>query len=83
MDNEIESIENNNTRTPTELPKDVKTIGVKWVFNTKTNEAGIIKKCKAFLVVMGYSEKHGIQYSKVFSPIAWLNIVRMVIVSVV
>ena len=63
MDSEIESIEKNNTWTLTELPKDAKRIGVKWVFKTKKDEVGKIIKCKARLVEKGYSQKHGIDYS--------------------
>jgi hypothetical protein len=40
MDNEIESIEANDTWELTTLPKGVKAVGVKWIFKTKYNEKG-------------------------------------------
>ena len=55
MDQEIESIEKNNTWCLNELPNGSKKIGVKWIFKTKHNEAGKIEKYKARLVAKGYS----------------------------
>ena len=79
MDNEINSIEKNNTWTLSELPKGVKKIGVKWVFKTMRDENGKIIKHKARLVAKGYPQKQGIDYSEVFAPVARLDTVRMVI----
>ncbi|BBH07042.1 ADP glucose pyrophosphorylase large subunit 1 [Prunus dulcis] len=47
------------------LPKGMKKIGVKWVFRTKLNEKGEVDKCKARLVVKGYAQRYGIDYSEV------------------
>ena len=44
MNNEIKSIEKNQTWTLTELPAGAKKIGVKWVYKTKYNEHGKIDK---------------------------------------
>ena len=63
MDNEIKSIEKNQTWRLTELPAGAKRIGVKWVYKTKYNEHGKIDKYKARLVAKGYSQKHGVDYT--------------------
>nr|CAN69875.1 hypothetical protein VITISV_030610 [Vitis vinifera] len=55
IDLEIEAIERNGTWELTDLPKGMKKIGVKWVFKTKLNENGEVDKCKARLVVKGWS----------------------------
>ncbi|GAA0145518.1 transmembrane signal receptor [Lithospermum erythrorhizon] len=79
IQNEINSIEKNNTWTLIELPKDGKTIGVKWIFKTKRNENGEIIKHKARLVAKGYSQEEGIDYTEVFAPVARMDTVRMII----
>ncbi|CAL9028826.1 unnamed protein product [Prunus brigantina] len=79
MDNEIMSIEKNQTWELTDLPKGKKTIGVKWVFRTKLNEKGEVDKHKARLVAKGYKQKHGIDYKEVFAPVARHDTIRLVI----
>jgi len=51
-------------------PEGIKRIGVKWIFQTKLNEKGEVDKCKARLVVKGYAQRHGMDYSEVFAPVA-------------
>lgn len=79
MDCEINFIEKNKTWTLNELPAGAKTIGVKRVYKTKYNEHGDIDKHKAKLVAKGYSQKHGIDYTVVFTPGARLDTIRMII----
>lgn len=79
MDSEINSIEKNKTWTLTELPAGAKKIGVKLVYKTKYNEHGEIDKHKALLVAKGYSQKHGIDYTEVFAPLARMDTVRTII----
>ncbi|CAL8081981.1 unnamed protein product [Prunus armeniaca] len=73
MDSEINSIEKNKTWTLTELPARAKKIGVKWVYKTKYNEHGEINKHKARLEAKGYSQKHDIDYTEVFAPVARMD----------
>lgn len=49
MDQEIDSIEKNNTWNLTGLPSGAKKIGVKWVYKTKLNKKGEVEKYKARL----------------------------------
>jgi len=46
MNSKIQSIERNNTWELTELPIGAKTIDVKWIYKTKLNEEGNVKKYK-------------------------------------
>ena len=57
----------------------MKKIGVKWVFKTKLNENGEVDKCMARLVAKGYAQQHGIDYTKVFAPVARWDTIRMII----
>ena len=54
MNEEIESIEKNNTWELVKLPKEHKSIGVKWVYKTKLNKDDGVDKYKARLVALGY-----------------------------
>lgn len=79
MSAEIESIEKNQTWELTVLPKGVKSIGVKWVYKTKVNENGEVEKFKARLVAKGYAQRHGVDYTEVFAPVARLDTIRMIL----
>ncbi|KAL6345128.1 hypothetical protein AAG906_013612 [Vitis piasezkii] len=79
MNSEIKSIEKNQTWTLTDLPVGAKRIGMKWVYKTRYNENGKIDKYKARLVAKGYSQKYGVDYTKVFALWARMDTVRMII----
>ena len=79
MDEEIKVIMKNDTWELTTLPKGHKVIGVEWVYKTKRNAKGEIKKHKARLVAKGYSQKAGIDYDEVFAPVARLETIRLII----
>jgi len=76
---EIQSIERNNTWELTELPIGAKTIGVKWIYKTKLNEEGNVKKCKARLVAKGYSQTTGMDYTEVFAPVVRWDTIRSIL----
>ena len=54
MQKEIHVIEKNETYSLVNRPKAQKVIGVKWVYKTKLNVDGFVKKLKARLVIQGY-----------------------------
>lgn len=76
---ELEAIVQNNTWEFSELPKDHKAIGLKWVFKVKRDPAGNIVKHKARLVVKGYAQVHGVDYDEVFAPVARMETVRLLL----
>jgi hypothetical protein len=57
MDEEMDSIEKNDTWDLVELPKGKDCIGVKWVYKTKFNEKGEVEKYKARLVEKGFAQQ--------------------------
>jgi len=72
-------IEKNQTWVLVEKPLDRKIIGVKWVFRTKLNANGSINKHKARLVVKGYAQIFGVDYSETFAPVARLDTIRLLL----
>lgn len=79
MDDEIDAIERNDTWELIDLPPGQKSIGVKWVFKTKLKANGEVDKYKARLVVKGYKQEYGIDYTEVFAPVARHDTIRLII----
>jgi len=79
MDLEIEAINKNGTWELTELPEGGKKIGVKWIYKTKFIENGDVDKYKARLVVKGYTQQHGVDYTEVFAPVARMETICLVV----
>jgi hypothetical protein len=79
MKEEIKMIEKNDTWQLVDRPQNRKIIGVKWVYRTKLNADGSINKHKARLVVKGYSQVFGVDFSKTFAPVVRLDTIRMLL----
>lgn len=79
MDDEIEAIKRKNTWQLCDLLKGHKTIGVKWVYKIKLKENVEVDKYKARLVAKGYKQEYGVNYIKIFAPVARHDTIRLVI----
>lgn len=79
MEEEMLMIRKNKTWELVSTPEDRKIISVKWVFRTKLNADGSINKHKVRLVVKGYSQIFGVDYSDTFAPGARLDTIRLVL----
>ena len=79
MDEEISTIETNNTWHLVDRPTNKDVIGVKWVFKRKYNEDGSVQKHKARLVAKGYSQQPGVDFTETFSPVARMETIRTVL----
>ncbi|WVZ17444.1 hypothetical protein V8G54_010426 [Vigna mungo] len=79
MEEELRSIERNETWKMVDLPPNKRCIGVKWVFKTKLNPDGTVSKHKARLVAKGFLQREGIDFQEVYAPIARLETIRVVI----
>ena len=63
MKEELRMIEKNDTWELVDIRQHRNVIGVKWVYRTKLNADGSVNKYKARLVVMGYSQVFGVDFS--------------------
>eukprot|EP00253_Pinus_taeda_P010778 PITA_10778 len=83
MVDEMASLHKNEAWDLVELPAGRKPIGSKLVFKKKTNAEGKVEKYKARLVAKGYSEVSGIDFGDIFSPVAKVTSIRLLLSVVV
>ena len=76
---EVDGLQGMGTWIPVRPIPGVKPIDSKWVFKIKYNTDGTIEKYKGRLVVRGDSQKAGIDYGEVFSPVAHNTMCRMLL----
>ena len=60
INDEMDSIMQNNTWKLSDLPPGCKPLGCKWIFKKKMKVDGSIEKFKARLVIQGFRQKEGI-----------------------
>eukprot|EP00253_Pinus_taeda_P030362 PITA_30362 len=79
MVDEMASLHKNEARDLVLLPAGRKPIGSKWVFKKKTNAEEKVEKCKARLVAQGYSQVPGIDFGDIFSSVAKITSIRLLL----
>jgi hypothetical protein len=77
MVKEMESLQNNETWGLVKLPSGRNLIDRKCVFKKKMNAAGQVEKFIARLVAKGYSQVERVYYNDIFSHVAKLNSIRV------
>ena len=79
IQSEINSIPENHTWELLDLPPGCKPLSSKWVFKRKRKVDGSIDKYNARLVIKGYNQTEGLDYSDTYSPVTRINSIRMVL----
>jgi hypothetical protein len=74
----MQAIEANKTWDVNGLPRNQKAIGLEWVFKVKHPDGNIVKH-KARLVAKGYAQVQGVDFDEVFTPVARIEIVRVLL----
>ncbi|GKV19874.1 hypothetical protein SLEP1_g30074 [Rubroshorea leprosula] len=77
MQEELNMFEKNAIWKLVDRPTNKNVIGVKWVYKVKLNSDGSLNKCKARLVVKGYSQLAGIHFTETFAPVAKFDTIRL------
>jgi hypothetical protein len=77
MVEEMESLHKNETWDLVKLPSGRNHVGIKWVFKKKMNAASEVEKFKSQLVAKGYSQVEGVDFGDIFSLVAKLTSIRV------
>ena len=72
-------LQNNKVWTLLPLPQGRMSIGNRWVFRVKENQAGEAERYKARLVAKGFAPKFGIDYEETFAPVAKFTSIQIVL----
>ena len=78
MKDEMDSLLGNQTWELTKLPVGKKALHNKWVYRIKNEHDGS-KRYKTRLVVKGFQQKEGVDYTQIFSPIVKMSTIRLVL----
>ena len=77
MDKEYQSLMVNKTWSLVPLPTGRSAIGCRWTFKFKRGPDESIQRHKARFVAKGYSQRPGVDYLEIYSPVVKLESLRL------
>lgn len=79
IEREIEAIEKNKTWHTDVVPENAEILDTKWVFTLKPTEEDVRMRYKARLVVRGFAQRNSFNFDEIYSPVAKLSTVRVLL----
>lgn len=79
MQEELQSLKENQTYDLVKLPKGRRALKNKWVFKLKSEENNPYPRYKARIVVKGCHQKKGIDFEEIFSPVVKMTSIRAIL----
>ncbi|KAL2253255.1 UNVERIFIED_CONTAM: Retrovirus-related Pol polyprotein from transposon TNT 1-94 [Sesamum indicum] len=78
MNDEMNSLKKNDTWELCQLPKGKKALQNRWVYRNR-EESDRKKRYKARLIVKGFQQRYGIDFTDVFTPVVKLTTIRLML----
>ncbi len=79
MEEEMRSLQQLEVYDEVQRPNDRKPISTKWVFTRKKDGEGKVVRYKARLVARGFVQKQGLDFDQIFSPVARIQTIRLLL----
>lgn len=79
MQDEISILEANKTWELVDLSPNKQPIRSKWIYKIKCKADGSLEHYKALLIAKGYTQHFGIDYLEIFSPVAQMTTVWLLL----
>ncbi|KAD2806280.1 hypothetical protein E3N88_39657 [Mikania micrantha] len=79
MNSEMQSMRENQVWDLVELPPGSRAVGSKWIFKRKMDMHGNVHTYKARLVAKGFTQTQGVDYDEIFSPVAMIKSIRILL----
>lgn len=79
MEEEMQSLRENNTFELVKLPKGKKVLKNRWVYRVKQDEHTSQPRYKARLVVKGFTQRKGVDFGEIFAPVVKMQSIRVVL----
>ncbi|KAL0285238.1 UNVERIFIED_CONTAM: Retrovirus-related Pol polyprotein from transposon TNT 1-94 [Sesamum radiatum] len=76
---EMDSMNSNKVWTLVDPPKGVKPVGCKWVYKRKLGADQEVTTFKARLVAKGYTQRPGVDFEEIYSPVAMAKPIRIML----